>query len=153
MRIDDVDPGDRYHGPALLRLQQAAYAVEAAVIGDDRIPGLHESLNDLRAAPLRWLGAFEETRLIGAVAWSETAGEVDIDRLVVDPRWHRRGVGRALLQAVLSHAGVRRVAVSTGRENHPARELYAGLGFIEVGDVEVIPRLWITRYGYVPSAL
>ncbi len=153
VRIDDVGPGDQHQGPALLRLQRAAYAVEAALIADDRIPGLHESLKDLRTASLRWLGAFEDTLLVGAVAWSETADDIDIDRLVVDPPWHRRGVGRALVQAVLSRAGVRRVTVSTGRNNRAARELYADLGFIEVGDIEVIPRLWITRYSYIPSAL
>ncbi len=102
---------------------------------------------------MRWLGAFEDRRLVGAIAWSETADDVDVDRLVVDPQWHRRGIGRALVQALLSQADVRRVGVSTGRENHAARALYAELGFIEVGDVEVIPQLWITRYSYIPSGL
>jgi hypothetical protein len=37
---------------ALSRVQYAAYAVEAALIQDDRIPPLHEDQHDLRQAPL-----------------------------------------------------------------------------------------------------
>ncbi len=40
---------------ALLGFQHAAYAVEAELIGDDRIPGLHESAEELQAADLLWL--------------------------------------------------------------------------------------------------
>ncbi|MEU8325548.1 hypothetical protein AB0C33_44875 [Nonomuraea sp. NPDC048881] len=36
-----------------------AYAVEAVLIGDDRIPPLHEPLADLLPAPLTWVGAFD----------------------------------------------------------------------------------------------
>ncbi len=130
---------------SLLAVQRAAYAVEAALIGDDRIPPLHESLADLRAAPLRWLAAYDGSRLLGAVGWTEDDTHVDIDRLVVEPTAHRRGVGRALTITVLAHAGTRRVLVATGRANRPARRLYESLGFTTVGDEEVVPGLWITR--------
>lgn len=43
------------YAPALLRLQRAAYAVEAALLGDDRIPALHEDQEDLVDAHLDWL--------------------------------------------------------------------------------------------------
>ncbi|MGN9774228.1 GNAT family N-acetyltransferase [Micromonospora sp. H33] len=145
---------------SLLAVQHAAYAVEAALIGDDRIPPLHETLADLSAAPLRWFAAFAADlpddgssvspgaghRLAGAIGWTEDETTVDIDRLVVDPTAHRRGVGRALVTAVLAHAGARRVLVATGRANRPARHLYEALGFTAIRDEEVIPDLWITRY-------
>ncbi|MFI7575247.1 GNAT family N-acetyltransferase [Micromonospora sp. NPDC049497] len=131
---------------SLLAVQHAAYAVEAALIGDDRIPPLHETLADLSAAPLRWLGARVDGRLLGAIAWTEDAAVVDIDRLVVDPAAHRRGVGRALVTAVLDRAGSRRVLVATGRANRPARRLYETLGFAAATEEEVVPGLWITRY-------
>ncbi|WP_422734286.1 GNAT family N-acetyltransferase [Micromonospora sp. WMMD558] len=164
---------------SVLAVQHAAYAVEAALIGDDRIPPLHETVTDLRAAPLRWLAAFAADlpgdgpgvqpgagppasaadlpgdgasvntgapRLAGAIAWTEDDATVDIDRLVVDPAAHRRGVGRALVGAVLARAGARRVVVATGRANQPARRLYESLGFTAIGDEEVIPNLWISRY-------
>jgi GNAT superfamily N-acetyltransferase len=145
--ITEISPADDPLGADLLALQKAAYAVEAELIGDDRIPPLHESLAELRAQPLRWLGAVDEDRrLAGAVAWEETAAEVDVNRLVVHPSALRRGIGRALVKEVLARAGARRVVVSTGRDNTPARTLYERLGFALVGEAEVIPGLWIANY-------
>lgn len=147
MHLIEIDPakdGELAH--RLLVVQHAAYAVEASVIGDDRIPQLHEDVEELRAAPLNWLGAFDgDNQLIGAVAWVEVGQVVDIDRLVVDPAVHRRGVGRELVGSLLARAKNRRTTVSTGRENLPARMLYQRLGFDEVEDTEVVPGLWVTH--------
>ncbi|SCG41308.1 GNAT family N-acetyltransferase [Micromonospora zamorensis] len=147
MEIAEIKPGDDERlARVLLSLQQAAYAVEASIIGDDRIPPLRETLDELRGTPLRWLGAFDDRRLVGAIARSEDHSEVDIHRLVVDPTLHRRGVGRTLVSEVLALAGRRRTVVCTGRANLPARALYEGLGFVLVDEKEVIPDLWVTRY-------
>lgn len=131
----------------LIDLQRAAYRIEAEIIGDDRIPPLHETSEELRAQPLTWLGAFDDDgTLLGAVAWQETAEEVDLDRLMVDPGAHRRGVGRALVKEVLARAGERGVVVSTGRDNTPARTLYERLGFTLTGEAEPVPGLWVVHY-------
>lgn len=151
MLIRDVVPAtDTELARALLLVQHAAYAVEAALIQDDRIPPLHEDLDDLRQAPLRWLVAVIDDQLSGAVAWGEEADELDIDRLIVAPSVHRRGVGLALVGEVLRRAGTRRTTVSTGRSNGPARALYERLGFSQVNEREVIPGLWVTQYLHVP---
>lgn len=141
MRITEISPNAR-----LLELQHDAYAIEAKLIGDDRIPPLQESLADLEAQPLTWLGVFDEDRLVGAVAWTESEDELDLDRLVVDPGAHRRGIGRTLVQEVMARAGDRPITVATGRDNTPARTLYERLGFVRTEDFEPIPGLWITRY-------
>ncbi|WP_327106477.1 GNAT family N-acetyltransferase [Nonomuraea glycinis] len=143
MRITDISPDQA----GLLEMQQAAYAVEAEIIGDDRIPPLHETLDDLLALPLAWLGAFEdEGRLVGAVAWAQISDELDLDRLIVHPGAHRRGIGRMLVKEVMARAGARRIVVSTGRDNVPARALYEGLGFTPQGEAEPVPGLWIVHY-------
>lgn len=143
MRISEISA----HQPGLLDLQRAAYQVEAEIIGDDRIPPLHETSEELLAQPLTWLAAFDDDGdLIGAVAWEETADEVDLDRLMVAPRAHRRGVGRALVKEVMARAGERRVVVSTGRDNTPARTLYERLGFTLTGEFEPVPGLWVVNY-------
>jgi ribosomal protein S18 acetylase RimI-like enzyme len=142
MRIAEISPDE-----TLFALQRAAYAVEAEIIGDDRIPPLRESLEEFRAQPLLWLGAMDDgDRLAGAIAWTETAEEVDLDRLVVDPAAHRRGIGRALVKEVMARAGGRRIVVSTGRDNVPARTLYEKLGFVLQGEAEPVPGLWIVNY-------
>ena len=151
MLIRDLQPAaDADLANALLLVQHSAYAVEAALIQDDRIPALREGVDDLIRAPLLWCGAFLDDRLVGAIAWSETADEVDIDRLVVAPDVYRRGVGRTLVLEILRRAGARRTIVSTGRGNAPARTLYERLGFGRVDDQEVVDGLWVTRYAHVP---
>ncbi|NUR91400.1 MAG: GNAT family N-acetyltransferase [Nonomuraea sp.] len=145
--MTDISPADERLGPELLALQHAAYAVEARLIQDDRIPPLRETLADLRIQPLRWLGVLDEYGVLdAAVAWEETDAEVDINRLIVHPRAFRRGLGRALVEEVLARAGSRGVVVSTGRDNTPARTLYERLGFELSGEVEVIPGLWVANY-------
>ena len=152
MDVVPIDPTNAADlAQRLLSLQHAAFAVEAALIGDDRIPPLHETIEELRALPLRWLAACDHGgRLVGAVAWVEDADVLDIDRLMVDPVAHRHGVGRELVEAVLSHAGTRRTTVSTGRTNAPARRLYERLGFDELGETEIEPGLWVTHLAHFP---
>ncbi len=137
----------------LLALQRAAYAVEAELIGSDAIPPLRDTAETLVAAGLTWYGSRDVTGLVGAVAVDAGPGLVDLDRLVVAPRAFRRGVGTALVRHVLDLAGPRRVEVSTGRDNTPARALYARLGFVETGEEEVVPGLWVTRYARVAAGV
>jgi GNAT superfamily N-acetyltransferase len=147
VRLAELDPGaDAGVAAELLALQRSAYAVEAALIGDDRIPPLHESLPELRAAALSWLGAVSGERLVGAVAVRAEDDGLDVDRLVVAPDAHRRGVGSALVAAVLGRAAGRPTTVATGRDNLPARRLYERLGFASTGDEQVLPGLWVSRY-------
>ncbi len=144
MVVERRDPaGDPALAARLLEVQHAAYAVEARLIGDDRIPALHEDLPGLVGADLDWLVAVRDGAVLGALGRRATADGVEIDRLVVDPACARRGTGRALVAAVLADAGGRRVTVSTGRDNAPARRLYAQAGFRGTGEREVLPGLWV----------
>ncbi|MGK5114253.1 MULTISPECIES: GNAT family N-acetyltransferase [unclassified Geodermatophilus] len=148
MRIVPIDPAaDDALARELLAVQAAAYAVEAALIGDDRIPPLREDLDGLRGAGLAWLGALgEDGRLAGALGWSDDGAVLDVERLVVAPTGLRRGTATALVRALLGRAGPRPAVVATGRDNVPARALYERLGFVRTGDREVLPGLWVTAY-------
>lgn len=140
-----LDVADHDVAARLLELQHAAYADEAELIGNDSIPPLHETLPELVAQPLHWLGAVDGDALVGAVAWSFTAdGGVGIDRLFVDPPSSRRGHGAALVDAVLGLG--RRTLVSTGTRNAPARTLYERRGFAVVGTREIAPGFTVTQY-------
>ncbi len=100
--------------------------------------------------PLSWLAAFVDDRLVGAIAWAESVDEIDVDRLMVAPSAHRRGVALALAREVLRRSGTRWTVVSTGRDNSPATALYERLGFSRVDDREVLPGLWVTRLAHRP---
>jgi ribosomal protein S18 acetylase RimI-like enzyme len=129
----------------VLALQRESYAIEAELIGDERIPQLTETLEELRAARLDWLAVTDGDRLVGAVAWMALPeGTVDIHRLIVSPGAFRRGVATALLDGVDALYPGRHILVSTGRANLPAVTLYLGRGFAIVREREVIPGLWIT---------
>ncbi len=147
MRVERRDPaGDPGLAARLLAVQHAAYAVEARLIGDDRIPPLSEDVDALVGAGLDWLVvATDGGAVLGALARTDDVGGtgIGIDRLVVDPAVARRGVGRALVAAVLADADGRPVTVSTGRGNTPARRLHARAGFRETGEREVLPGLWV----------
>jgi hypothetical protein len=56
---------DGHLARVLLDLQRAAHVVEATLIGDHRIPPLHETYDELRSAALTWRGAFLDHRLVG----------------------------------------------------------------------------------------
>ena len=97
--------------------------MEAALIAANGIPQLTETLGELQAAGLVWLGTFDETGLTGAVSWRVLDdGTVDIHRLVVAPRAFRRGIATALLDALDARFPGRHALVSTGRDNGPARD-------------------------------
>ena len=141
-----LDLADEAIARSVLALQRESYAVEAALIGDDRIPPLTETMDELRGADLEWLGTRDEDGLTGAVAWKVLAdATVDIYRLVVAPRAFRRGVATTLLDGLDGLYPGRRVLVSTGRDNEPAVSLYRRRGFSLVREHEVIPGLFVAE--------
>lgn len=134
----------REHATRLLQLQHDAYASEAALIEDDRIPPLHESERDLVSAQLLWIATFNAELVVGAVGYTINNEVVHIDRLMIDPKYHRQGLGRALVTTAVSLAD--RAVVSTGTKNTPARKLYESLDFKHDTDFEPVPGLWVSQY-------
>ncbi|MEU0430323.1 GNAT family N-acetyltransferase [Streptomyces sp. NPDC006290] len=148
--VRELDLAEETTAAAVHRIGRRAYAVEADLIGFDGIPALRESLEEMRAQPLRWLGAVtDDGRVIAFVAWQWSAGEdaLDIDRVCVDPTWFRRGLASRLLGHLLTDlvpSGY--VLVSTGADNRPAVALYERLGFSRVGTVEPAPGLKVAQF-------
>jgi ribosomal protein S18 acetylase RimI-like enzyme len=145
--VGPLDLADASVAARVLELQRRSYEVEARLIGSDRIPPLHESLEELQACGETFLGAYVEGRLAAVVSWRFDGTTIDIHRLAVLPEFFRRGIGVALLRAALaSESKARRAIAQTGAANDPAKQLYRGEGFVELGDREVLPGLWITQF-------
>ncbi len=148
MEVERLDFSDDAVAAQLLEIQRRAYAIEAALIGSEDIPPLRESLDELRGCGETFLGAFVEGHVVGAVSWRLLDGTLDIHRLVVDPEWFRRGVGRTLVRAALAaEPSAARAIVQTGAGNEPARALYIGEGFEEIDEIEPVPGLRVARFG------
>lgn len=142
--VHSLDLADPTVADQVWQLQRAAYRVEAELVGFDGIPPLHESLEDLVAAPLKWIGVEEsDGQIAAALAYTETDDRIDIDRLVVMPDRFRLGFGTALLSALGRSA---MITVSTGAVNGPAHRLYESQGFTRTRDEEVVPGMWIAHF-------
>jgi ribosomal-protein-alanine N-acetyltransferase len=104
--------------------------------GDD--PWRPEVFLEALAAGHHYLAARENGSLLGYAGLARTGGEAEIHTLGVDPVHHGRGIGRALLRAMLDHAAGAMVFLEVRTNNEPAIQLYRSEGFVVIG----------TRRGY-----
>ena len=141
--VEALDLSHRNDAVQLWKVQRRAYRIEADLIGFDGIPPLHESLDEMLAQPLRWLGIRVDGCIVAALGYTVGGGACDIDRLVVDPDHFGRGYGSALVAALLDCP---RITVSTGTANTPARRLYEKLGFQVIDELEIAPGVTVARY-------
>ncbi|MEU4173095.1 GNAT family N-acetyltransferase [Streptomyces sp. NPDC026665] len=151
--LGELDVTDPRTAAGVHQVGRRSYAVEAELIGFDGIPALTETLEEMQARPLRWLGAVTpDGRIAAFVAWQHLPGEdgidgIDIDRVCVDPQWFRRGLARRLLGRLLAElAPGGKALVSTGADNRPAISLYDRLGFTRVGTVQPVPGLLMAEF-------
>jgi ribosomal protein S18 acetylase RimI-like enzyme len=111
---------------------------------EHRSTSVEMTADRLRGLPVSdfYLGAFEDGRLIGMATFIRDTGVRDrhkghIYAVYVAPAYRGRGLGRAVLEALLERAqrdaSLEQVllAVSTGQE--AAKKLYRGLGFETFG--------------------
>jgi ribosomal protein S18 acetylase RimI-like enzyme len=131
----------------VLEIQHAAYRIEAHLIGFDALPPLLETWQDLAQSGELFFGAFIGENLAGAISYKVENAVLDIHRVMVHPGFFRRGIAQTLVEFVQAReAGVERVIVSTATRNQPAVKLYLKLGFVVASNLEVVPKLWITRF-------
>lgn len=98
------------------------------------------ALDDLRGPEVTVWSAWDEAGLLGIGALRVEPGgtEGEVKSLRTDPRHLGRGVGRALLRAILDHAraeGLTRLSLETGAGEAfaAAHRLYASEGFVDCG--------------------
>jgi ribosomal-protein-alanine N-acetyltransferase len=95
-----------------------------------------QDVAELEASGTRIWVDVQESKLAGAVASREAAGETEILNLAVAPGWRRRGIGLLLMETALesaASAGVGKVFLEVRESNAGARAFYSRLGFAESG--------------------
>ncbi|MFD6110301.1 GNAT family N-acetyltransferase [Streptomyces yangpuensis] len=153
LHVRSLDLTDDATAAAVHRIGRAAYTVEAELIGFDGIPALRESLAEMRAQALHWVGAVsEDGEPAGFLAWGEepTGPATGIDRLCVAPAFFRRGIASLLLRHALAELAElfpgRPVQVTTGAANTPAVRLYEAFGFSRGPDFSPAPGLVMASF-------
>jgi ribosomal protein S18 acetylase RimI-like enzyme len=111
-------------------LCQAAYALEATLLGVTDFPPLRRSVESIQASPTVFFGITEDDTLV-AVAELAREPEVCVDTLVVAPGHFRRGLASALLSHLLALPRPHGLIADTGAANAPALALYRRHGFVE----------------------
>jgi ribosomal-protein-alanine N-acetyltransferase len=99
--------------------------------GDD--PWSAQTFLDALAAGHYYLSARNGDSLIGYAGLARVGVDAEIHTLAVDPLYHRRGVGRALLRAVLDRARGATVFLEVRTDNESAINLYRSEGFKVIG--------------------
>lgn len=144
--IRELDIRDVGIARVVLELQKTSYAVEAEIIGSRELPPLWETLEELRACGEDFHGYFLAGELAGAISTKKRRDILDIHRLFVGPKYFRRGIASSLLRRVERDEGIEEFTVSTGARNEPAKRLYLSHGFVEMGEDEVAPGLFVARF-------
>lgn len=83
-----------------------------------------------------WLVAEDGGKVVGYVGSQSVAPEADVMNLAVAPEWRSRGIGRALMTALITQLhsrGITALFLEVRVGNTPAQNLYRSLGFVEVG--------------------
>jgi len=122
-----------------LRPDEAQRCAELELVlfaGDD--PWSPDAFLHAMAAGHHYIAAREGEALVGYAGLARMGAEAEVHTLAVDPAYQGKGVGRALLRALLEHADGATVFLEVRTDNEPAMALYESEGFTVIG----------TRRGY-----
>ncbi|TXG35641.1 GNAT family N-acetyltransferase [Seonamhaeicola maritimus] len=119
---------------------QLSYAIEAELLGANDFPPLKRPLESYLESDNEFYGYLENNELAGVIEVERTDKHIDINSLVVKPKFFRRGIGKKLMEFTFNRFDSELFIVETGVKNKPATELYKKLGFKEM-------KQWNTDFG------
>ncbi len=140
--------------PEILALQKVAYQSEAEIYGDDSLPALQQSLEQLQGdfdhaplpppsgeeaaapaittkpAPAVFLKAVVNGKIIGSVRGYQSNGTAHLSRLIVHPYFRGRGIGKRLLLSIeQAFPDAKRFEAYTGHKSKRNLNALAKLGY------------------------
>ena len=128
--ITEAIPSEPSVAAQIHAVVQAAYALEAELIGCADFPPLRESLDELLQSSDSFLVFQQSGTIVAALSLDPTTDPVSITRVVVSPTHLRQGIATALLADLERRIPpTARLTVSTAQTNTPAVSLYHRLGY------------------------
>jgi ech hydrogenase subunit C len=145
---------EKNDAPEILALQKVAYQSEAEIYGDDSLPALQQSLEQLQGdfdhapqpppngeeavvsatttkpAPAVFLKAVVNGKIIGSVRGFQSNGTAHLSRLIVHPYFRGRGIGKKLLLSIeQAFPSAKRFEAYTGHKSKRNLNTLAKLGY------------------------
>jgi ribosomal protein S18 acetylase RimI-like enzyme len=121
--------------PEILALQKIAYRSQAEIYGDDSVPALGQTLDQITAEFEKtiFIKAVVNGKIIGSIRGRREGDVAYISRVVVHPYFQGKGLGTRLIRQVEQELGdVRVFEAYTGHQSAQNLHLYGKLGYREV---------------------
>lgn len=80
-----------------------------------------------------WLVALDGDTVAGYIGSQTVLGEADMLNLAVAPKYRRQGVGRKLVEELVTKLDAHCLTLEVRFSNQPAQTLYESMGFVQVG--------------------
>ena len=100
----NIQPARQQDLPEILAVQRAAFETEAQLVNDWNIPPLTQTLDELTndwRKGIMLKAVNEDGIIVGTVRGHNAPDGFYIGRLAVLPQWQGRGMGTALLEAII----------------------------------------------------
>jgi len=110
---------------------QSAYKVEAKLIGVANFPPLLRTAIDIGNSKTDFYGFYENDCLTGVIEIVVEDNRIEINSLIVDPKYFKKGIAGKLIHYVLNTFDYSSAIVETAVVNLPAINLYKKHGFVE----------------------
>lgn len=128
----EIVPASVEDAAQILNLQRLAYQSEAELYQDYGIAPLTQTLEELKEEFNNsvFLKLIDGKNIIGSVRARSDDDTCFIGRLIVHPKWQRKGIGTKLMQAIETYfANVQRYELFTGIKSEGNIRLYQRLGY------------------------
>lgn len=150
-----IVPAQLADAPAMHAVQQRAFEEEGRVCGTRDIPPLQETVAGI-ARHIQdhvALVAREEDRIVGCVRGLLQDGVCTVRALVVEPAWHGKGLGSALIRALEAALHqVHRIELSTNTAMPGNVRFYLRQGYELVGYATPMPGIKLAQFCKLLSA-